>query len=77
MSLENYDFDGFTLNLYVDETGDWLAHFVEMPNISAFGDTPEMAITELKVAWEMVKDDLITKGLEIPQSPRKKGYSKV
>ncbi len=77
MSLENYDFDGFTLNLYVDETGDWLAHFVEMPNISAFGDTPEVAIDELKVAWEMVKDDLIAKGLEIPQSPRNKEYSKV
>ncbi len=77
MSLENYDFDGFTLNLYVDETGDWLAHFVEMPNISAFGDTPEVAIDELKVAWEMVKEDLIAKGLEIPQSPRKKEYTKV
>ena len=76
MSLENYDFDGFTLNLYVDETGDWLAHFVEMPNISAFADTPEMAISELKIVWEMVKEDLIAKGLEIPQSPRKQEYSK-
>jgi predicted RNase H-like HicB family nuclease len=77
MSLENYDFDGFTLNLYVDETGDWLAHFVEMPHISAFGDTPEVAIYELKVAWEMVKEDLISKGLDIPQSSRKKEYSEV
>ncbi len=74
MSLENYDFDGFTLNLYVDETGDWLAHFVGMPNISAFGETPEMAISELKIAWEMVKEDLIAKGLNIPQSPRKQEY---
>ncbi len=49
----NYDFDGFTLNLYVDEEGDWLAHLVEMPNISAFSDTPSSAIDELKVVWEI------------------------
>ncbi|MBA3493244.1 MAG: type II toxin-antitoxin system HicB family antitoxin, partial [Gammaproteobacteria bacterium] len=34
-------FDGFTVNLYLDEDGDWLAHFVELPNISAFADAPE------------------------------------
>jgi len=27
MTLSNYDFNGFTINLYVDEQGDWLAHF--------------------------------------------------
>jgi predicted RNase H-like HicB family nuclease len=73
----NYDFDGFTLNLYVDEEGDWLAHFVEMPNISAFSDTPSSAIDELKVVWEMVKEDLGAKGLPIPISPRKEKYSQV
>ena len=56
MSLKNnYDFDGFTLNLYVDEEGDWLVHFVEMPNISAFSDSPSFAIDELKIIWEVVK----------------------
>jgi hypothetical protein len=39
MSLDNYNFDGFIINLYVDEQGDWLAHFQEIPTISAFGDT--------------------------------------
>jgi len=29
-------FDGFSISLYKDEDGDWLAHFVELPNISAF-----------------------------------------
>lgn len=75
MSKENYDFDGFTINLYVDEQGDWLAHFGEMPNISAFGDTPEEAIAELKIAWEMVKEDFKSKGISIPIAPRKT-YSK-
>jgi predicted RNase H-like HicB family nuclease len=77
MSLNNYDFDGFTINLYVDEDGDWLTHFVEMPNISAFGNTPEEALTELQTAWEMVKEDFIVKGLNIPIAPRKHEYSKV
>ena len=58
MSLENYNFDGFVINLYVDEQGDWLAHFQELPNISAFGDTPEEALEELKMAWELVKRTL-------------------
>lgn len=77
MSLNNYDFDGFTINLSVDKDGDWLTHFVEMPNISAFGDTPEEALTELKIVWEMVKEDFIAKGLDIPIASRKLGYSKV
>ena len=77
MTLENYDFDGFTINLYVDEQGDWLAHFVEMPNISAFSDTPERALEELKTAWEMVKEDFLEKGIDLPVAPRKKEYSKI
>ncbi len=66
MSLENYNFDGFIINLYVDEQGDWLAYFQEMPNISAFGDTPQQALEELKIAWELVKDDYQEKNREIP-----------
>ena len=53
---ENYNFDGFVINLYVDEQKDWLAHFQSMPNVSAFGDTPESALEELKIAWELVKE---------------------
>ncbi len=66
MSLENYNFDGFIINLYVDEQGDWLAHFQQMPNISAFGDTPQQALEELKIAWELVKDDYQERNMEIP-----------
>ncbi len=57
MSTDNYNFDGFVIILYVDEQEDWLAHFQSMPNISAFGDTPESALEELKIAWELVKED--------------------
>lgn len=66
MTLEKYDFDGFTVNLYVDEQGEWLAYFLEMPNISAFSETPQQALEELKVAWELVKQDYRDKGIDIP-----------
>ena len=42
------DFDGFTVNLFLDEDGDYLAHFVELPNVSAFGPTRANALAELK-----------------------------
>ncbi|MDJ0843308.1 type II toxin-antitoxin system HicB family antitoxin [Crocosphaera sp.] len=71
MSLDNYDFDGFVINLYVDEQGDWLAHFQELPNISAFGDSPQEALEELKVTWEMVKEDYQEKQQQIPVSINK------
>lgn len=66
MSLANYNFDGFIINLYLDEQGDWLAHFQEIPTISAFGDTPQEALEELKIAWELVKDDYKAKKYQIP-----------
>lgn len=74
MSLENYDFDGFVINLYVDEQGDWLAHFQELPNISAFGDSPQEALEELKVTWEMVKEDYQEKQQQIPISINKQKF---
>jgi predicted RNase H-like HicB family nuclease len=69
MNIDRYDFNGFTINLYLDEHGDWLAHLQELPNISAFGDTPQAAIEELKLAWELVKEDYREKGQEIPTAP--------
>jgi len=56
MSLTNYNFDSFTISLYMDEQEDWLAYFQEMPNISAFGDTPQEALEELKIAWKLTKE---------------------
>jgi predicted RNase H-like HicB family nuclease len=66
MSLDNYNFDGFIINLYVDEQEDWLAHFQEIPTISAFGDAPQEALEELKIAWELLKEDYRENNREIP-----------
>ena len=42
------DFDGFTVQMFLDEDGDYLAHFVELPNVSAFGQTPDKALVEFE-----------------------------
>ena len=67
-------FDGFTINLFFDEDGDYLAHFVEMPNVSAFSDTPEGALKELAVAWKCVKESYDKHHETIPIAPSRNGY---
>jgi predicted RNase H-like HicB family nuclease len=37
----------------------------KLPNISAFNNTPQAAIDELKLGWELVKEDNREKGQEI------------
>jgi predicted RNase H-like HicB family nuclease len=62
-------FDGFTVNLFLDEDGDYLAHFVEMSNVSAFSDTPDGALKELATAWAGVKESYRKHDEPIPQAP--------
>ncbi len=40
-----------------------------MPLVSAFGDTPQQALEDLKTAWELVKEDYQQKGKDIPVAP--------
>ena len=60
-------FDGFTANLFCDEDSDYLAHLVELPNVSAFGPTPAKALDELKTAWELMKECYRMDGVPIPK----------
>lgn len=68
-------YDGFTVELFLDEDEDWLAHFAEAPNISAFGESPEAALSELKTAWEAIKESYVSKGEKIPIAPSRKQFS--
>lgn len=68
-------FDGFAVNLYLDDEGAWLAHFVELPEVSAFGDTPEAALNELACAWNATKATYLDEGLPVPVAPARKNYS--
>ena len=67
------DFDGFMVNVFFDEDGDYLAHLVELPNVSAFGATPAEALDELKTAWELMKECYQEDGEPIPKAPSRNG----
>lgn len=73
--MKKEEFDGFTVNVFLDEDGDWLAHLVELPNVSAFGGSPGKAIAELRVAWRGVKASYRKHGEPIPVAPKRKNYS--
>ncbi len=62
-------FDGYAVELFLDEDTDWLAHLVELPGISAFGPTPDKALQELDVAWSAATESYAARGVEIP-APR-------
>jgi len=67
-------FDGYGVNLFQDDDGDWLAHFMELPNVSAFGATPEKALSELSIAWELVKEQYAEEGKPVPVAPSRREY---
>ncbi len=74
--MEKHDrFDGFSVSVFLDDDGEYLAHFIEMPNISAFAETPEQALRELEVAWEGVKESYQKNGESIPVAPSRKEYT--
>lgn len=73
--MRNHNFDGFSVNLVLDEDGEWLAHFAELPEISAFAATPEEALIELETAWELTKESFEDAGEKVPVAPANKSYS--
>ena len=74
--MKRFDpFDGYTINVFLDDDGEYLAHFVELPNISAFGESPEDALRELQTAWEGVKESYQKHGEPVPVAPTRKEYS--
>ena len=68
-------FDRFVIRLFLDQDSEWLAHFEELPHISAFGNSPEEALKELGIAWSQVKQSYIEKGEEVPQSIANKRFN--
>ena len=48
-------FDGYAVNLMLDDDGDWLAHFVELPNVAAFAVTPEGSVAKLGFSSKIEK----------------------
>jgi predicted HicB family RNase H-like nuclease len=74
--MEKHDrFDGFSVSVFQDDDGEYIAHFLEMPNISAFAETPEQALHELEIAWQGVKESYTKNGESIPVAPSRKEYT--
>lgn len=69
------EFGGFSIHLLQDEDGDFVAHFVELPNVSASGSTAKEALSELKEAWEAMKESYRKHNESIPVAPSRKEYS--
>ena len=74
MNKNDDDFDGFAVNIFLDEDGDYLAHLVELPNVSAFADTREEALKEVAEAWQCVKESYLQDRKPIPQAPSREEY---
>jgi len=66
--------DGFSVILYKDEDGDWLAYLAELPHISAFSDTPEDALKEIATAWEGIKESFNRHNEPVPRSEKSSAY---
>ena len=73
--MNEKEFNGFSVNIYLDDGNDWIAHFIELPNVSAYGNTAEEALSELKIAWEGVKESYRKHNEPIPIAPSQKRYS--
>jgi predicted HicB family RNase H-like nuclease len=64
-------YDGFEVKLFYDEHDDWGAAIVEIQGLSAFGETPEKALEELDMVWQMYKDSLADAGEPLPEPDAK------
>ena len=73
--MQNKEFDGFSVNLLLDDDAEWVAHFIELPNVSAYGDSAEEALSELKTAWEAMKTSYHKHQEPVPVAPSQKEYS--
>ncbi len=67
-------YDGYGVELH-EESGRWVAHLLELPEVSAHGDTPEDALTELADAWALVKACYKQDGQPVPVAPARRNYS--
>jgi len=68
-------FDGYAVSVFLDEDGDYIAHFLELPEVSAHGKSPEKALKELASAWQGVKLLYEEEGRAVPVAPLRRNFS--
>lgn len=62
-------FDGFTVKIFYSEDDYYLAYFVELPSVWAFGTTPSKTMIELEATWALIKQHHRMDSEPIPQAP--------
>lgn len=53
--------------VWSEKDNSYLATIPEFPGLSAFGNTPEEAIKEAKIACELFIEDMLQDGEEVPK----------
>ncbi|MCD4786044.1 MAG: type II toxin-antitoxin system HicB family antitoxin [Candidatus Eremiobacteraeota bacterium] len=72
----SYKFEDYTIKLFLDRRDkDFGAYIEEIPEISAFGDTQESAISELRIVFNEWKEIAIEKKIEIPSPFESREFS--
>lgn len=61
--------------VWSDEDASYVATIPEFPGLSAFGDTPEDAAAEARVAAEGFIETLVAEGKSLPDPEKAKAYS--
>ncbi|MBV6341668.1 type II toxin-antitoxin system HicB family antitoxin, partial [Candidatus Magnetobacterium casense] len=71
-----YDFKDYTVKIFFDERDDEFGAFIEdIPEVSAYGQTREEAISALSTVFEQWKQIATEKNLAIPPPSNLKEYS--
>jgi len=75
MGKQSHQFDNFSIELRQTEPDEWLAHFEELPSVSAYGDTLEAALAELTIVWQAMKDSYREHNEPLPIAPAGRDYN--
>jgi predicted HicB family RNase H-like nuclease len=71
-----YRFEDYMVKIFFDRRDEEYGAFVEdIPEVSAYGETPEKAIAELKLVFEEWMALAREKNVKIPAPPRNEEYS--
>ena len=72
----SYSLFDYNIKVASDKSdNDYIAYIEEIPECSAFGSTPEQAIKELKIAYQLWQETSEEKGYPIPRPLNLKDYS--
>jgi predicted HicB family RNase H-like nuclease len=61
--------------VWSEEDKVFIARMPQLEGLSAFGDTQEEAIQELKIAYELYSDSCHSRGIALPEPEKEENYS--